>query len=862
MGEGRRQHGAKRSATHRRRLAWLVALGVVVLAAGGCTRSYYRDYADRDVYRILSKRVLDWRWRIPERKVEADPKSRMADPSNPNRSPIPKDDPAARLFQVSSAFPFEYHGWKKRGLAPIEYLDWQKNISTEDDDRVKLSRESIMNLAIVNSREYQFNYEDLYLAALNLTLAQFQFMVQGFSRNAIFYQHFGNARNNSNQLQLLSSDGFTREFMTGAQLLVDLANTLVFEYSGKGFHLASPNLAINFTQPLLRGAWARIVTQSLSLQERGVLYAMRAFAHYRRTFYVDLIAANGYLGLLTQLQNIRNQEQNLKSLERNLQQYEAEVKADLKTILERDQVAQQFQASQLNLLQSEAQLQTQLDLYKIQLGLPPEMKIRLDDSVLQPFQLNDPKLDALRTANDELYLSLYGKDDTPDSKIPREQIAAAAERIQASFNELSTILSQSLADLGAWQAKLDAEREKGFKGPDGAEAEAIFKRKADLAGRLKIVLDETSYSIEDDQNKVRSIIADLNKLKPEEAVGILRDQLVNKEFRTRLSEIFVAQNQMRVFLIELQPVDLSVEQAITIALDNRLDLKNALAQVTDTWRDVEVEANSLRGFLNFQYSGNLATAPNHTTLYRFDASNSTHRLGLTFDAPINRRAERNAYRASQITFQRSRRNYMQLRDQIVQQIRFDMRQLLVNRKQFDIGREQLITTSRQVEEAELAVLNPPEGRPVTLNLLNALQSLLSARNTLIGTYVSYETSRLNLYRDFDLMDIDANGIWTNENDPQLLATALRIASNAPAASLAIPAGPPDLSGTQSREASLLSDVKSTERPLVVPDEAGSPSNAGPLNDADLESGIAPPGGRRPGPGAEPPQTPSPFAPPR
>ena len=128
--------------------------------------------------------------------------------------------------------------------------------------------------------------------------------------------------------------------MTGAQLLVNLANSLVFEYSGHRFQLASPNLLINFTQPLLRGAWARIVTQQLSLQERGVLYALRTFAHFRRTFYVGLVASNGYLGLLTQLQNIRNQEQNLKSLERNLQQYEAEVKGGFKTVLERHQIAQ------------------------------------------------------------------------------------------------------------------------------------------------------------------------------------------------------------------------------------------------------------------------------------------------------------------------------------------------------------------------------------------------------------------------------------------------------------------------------------------------------------------------------------------
>lgn len=171
MAEGRRQNDADVPRAALGRLAAVTAIGLLLFGACGCTRSYYRDYADRDVYRILSKRVLDWRWRVPERKVEADPRSRMADPSNPNRPPIPGDEPAARLFQVSSAFPLEYHGWKKRGLAPVEYLDWQKNIPADDKDRVKLSRESIMSLAIVNNRHYQFNYEDLYLSALDLTFA-------------------------------------------------------------------------------------------------------------------------------------------------------------------------------------------------------------------------------------------------------------------------------------------------------------------------------------------------------------------------------------------------------------------------------------------------------------------------------------------------------------------------------------------------------------------------------------------------------------------------------------------------------------------------------------------------------------------
>ena len=56
-------------------------------------------------------------------------------------------------------------------------------------------------------------------------------------------------------------------------------------------------------------------------------------------------------------------------------------------------------------------------------------------------------------------------------------------------------------------------------------------------------------------------------------------------------------------------------------------------------------------------------------------SASIQQFGFQFQAPINRRVERNQYRADQIQYQRARRAYMLLRDQIVQPIRLDMREL-------------------------------------------------------------------------------------------------------------------------------------------------------------------------------------------
>ncbi|MFI5459848.1 MAG: hypothetical protein ACHRXM_30880, partial [Isosphaerales bacterium] len=425
------------SARPRRVWRWrLVSVCAAALAGLGCTRAYYRDYADSDVYGILKERLVDWRWRIPERPVEADPRSRMADHNDPNHVPIVPDEVAARQFQVSNRFPFEYRFWRKRGTTPIEDLSWQPFIPTEPDGKVLLSKDSIMRLGIMNSRDYQFQEETLYLAALSLTLARFQFMIQGTSIWNILFTPLAGAGlastpstttgtgtgtsssagstsgtttpavagktatpktpNLNNQLLLNAQNGFSLEMMSGAQLLVNLANQIVFQYSNHGVQLVQPNLMVSFTQPLLAGAWARIVTQPLSLQERGVLYALRTFANYRRQFYVGLVAQSGYLGLLGQLQGIRNAQSNLKSTKQNLDIYEEELIAGFRSILERDQLANQYQSSQISLLSAQAGLQTSLDFLKISLGLPTELDVRLDDSVLDQFELNDKRLDALR----------------------------------------------------------------------------------------------------------------------------------------------------------------------------------------------------------------------------------------------------------------------------------------------------------------------------------------------------------------------------------------------------------------------------------------------------------------------------------
>jgi len=898
----------------RRRLALLAAL---VLATQGCTRTYYRDYADSDVYGILKERLFDWRWRAPERPVEADPHSRMGDVNDPNHVPIVPDEVAARRFQVSNRFPFEYRFWRKRGTTPVEDLSWQPFVSVESDGKVLLSKDSIVRLGLMHSRDYQTEYENLYLAALALTLARFQFMIQGYSIWNIFFAPLtgggiastpststgigtssssgsttgtttstgatpavaGTAAttktpNLNNQLLLNAQNGFNLEMMSGAQLLVNLANQIVFEYSNHGVQMVSPSLTVSLTQPLLAGAWARIVTQPLSLQERGVLYTLRSFAEFRRQFYVSLVtgqggssistlngvgasyfSSSGYLQLLSQLQQIRNTEFNVQTYKRNLELYEAELRAEIRTVLERDQIAQQYQQNQLTLLSQQAGLQSTLDAFKINLGLPTELDVRIDDSVLDQFELNNPRLDKMHDRAEALIVKLLQNDE-----LPRSELANAARQLRTEFAELEKVHDQAVLELGRWLERLEATQKRGFSGPDAEHDKEIFERQKRLSTEIQGVLTETDQGIDHNQIDLDKYLAELDATPPADATKTLRS-LLSKEFRARLSEVSVAQTQTRVFLIGLPPVDLTVNQGIQIALGNRLDLQNSLATVTDAWRQVEVDANALQGILNFQYNGILNETPSHAGFFRFDAANSIQTFGLQFQAPINRRAQRNQYRADQINYQRARRAYMLARDTVVQEIRQDMRQLVLQRRTFEINRELLITSTRLLEQAEFEVRFPPDNvKPVTLNLLQALSNVLIARNSLISSWVSYETARMTLYRDFDLMDIDANGVWTNENDRTAIDIALRNAECTPAFSLGIPARIPDLSPDAASDSTFYIDVEPGGKPNQPPDAATDrDDNEHPLTPSELRGGPAIP----PRPAVvPPPASPSPFAPTR
>ena len=90
---------------------------LTLLAVGsqsGCTREFYREWANQDVSEAVFEKSRDPRWRIDLFSIEPPALSRFADPYDPEFPPAPPDDQAAEALSPVPQWP------DNRLIVPIE----------------------------------------------------------------------------------------------------------------------------------------------------------------------------------------------------------------------------------------------------------------------------------------------------------------------------------------------------------------------------------------------------------------------------------------------------------------------------------------------------------------------------------------------------------------------------------------------------------------------------------------------------------------------------------------------------------------------------------------------------------------------
>ena len=114
---------SKRSDALNRRLRRGTLLTLTLLAVGsqsGCTREFYRDWANQDAAEAVFEKSRDPRWRLDAFSIEPPAMSRFASPYDPEFPPAPPDDPTSEALSPVPQWP------DHRLIVPAEgtgYLD-------------------------------------------------------------------------------------------------------------------------------------------------------------------------------------------------------------------------------------------------------------------------------------------------------------------------------------------------------------------------------------------------------------------------------------------------------------------------------------------------------------------------------------------------------------------------------------------------------------------------------------------------------------------------------------------------------------------------------------------------------------------
>ena len=116
FGIGRKRSDALNRRLRRGAILTLLAVGSQL----GCTREFYRDWANQDAAEAVFEKSRDPRWRLDAFSIEPPAMSRFADPYDPEFPPAPPDDPTSEALSPVPQWP------DHRLIVPVEgtgYID-------------------------------------------------------------------------------------------------------------------------------------------------------------------------------------------------------------------------------------------------------------------------------------------------------------------------------------------------------------------------------------------------------------------------------------------------------------------------------------------------------------------------------------------------------------------------------------------------------------------------------------------------------------------------------------------------------------------------------------------------------------------
>ncbi len=667
---------------------------------------------------------------------------------------------------------------------------WRRSLPVDINGSVLLDLETSIDLALLHSREFQKQKEALYLSALDVTFEKFQLGPVPFA--GVTGQVSQEIDEDPSDFQSRAKAGFRGITGKGTSWIASLANRLSIELTGGDVEVGGSLANLTITQPLLRGASRRIYLEQLTQSERSLLADARSLEQFRQGFFLNVVlgsnpagsvgtnrnilpisspstGVSGFLGLVQELQRIRNQEANVAKLNDSLLQLEAAFEAGrIGSRLQVDQARQALFNGQSRLLAAKSSFANRLDGYKIFLGLPPDLPMRVIDDYIQSFRLADSDLVGLQDQVNRVLSAVRNPEEvsTPESlRVYFDQINGMQENTELGMASLRQ-------DFRKFQQVLPLRKE-GF---------ASLRKRSDLKElgmgeeafrdqELDGLLEELNATIERVGSSLRVFYQNLEQW--EEESGSLpletargRFSVLINGFSGTLLEISLVKASARLESIVMEEIMISPKNSSEIASAFRMDWKNNRATLVDVWRKADIAKDDLKTDLDLVLSGDLGSDSMGSG--QFEPDESRLRVGLELDTPLSKIKERNRYKASLLRYEQARRSYLAFEDSILRAFREHQRLSKLFQLNFELSRAAVRGAIAQVDLARMRLDEPPQpgrnaqfGATTARDLVNALNDLLEASNSFVEVWIGYEAMRMRYAYDLGTMQLSDKGLWVD-----------------------------------------------------------------------------------------------------
>jgi len=234
-------------------------------------------------------------------------------------------------------------------------------------------------------------------------------------------------------------------------------------------------------------------------------------------------------------------------------------------------------------------------------------------------------------------------------------------------------------------------------------------------------------------------------------------------FKIRLAlptdaNIELDQNELKALEeIGISKPDYTLDMAIETALLRRLDLANTMDGIDDTLRKVVLAADGLGTQLNI--TGNIRYASpdeTETDLQNLRFHEGIYNFGFNADLPLDRKIQRNNYRAWLIKLEDAQRTYDEAVDNVKLNVRDAYRDLQETADRYNIETNSLELAHQRVETNKLLL---DAGRVSVRILLQSEDALLNAQNDVTTALVEHLKANLSFYRDVGILQVRPDGMW-------------------------------------------------------------------------------------------------------